>query len=112
MAIKKTDRIAVYQKYNGRCAYCGKIMCVREMQVDHIISKRRGGKDEMNNYNPSCKSCNHYKRSCSVDAFRGMLKTLTARLMKIYIVRVALDYGIISINEWDERFYFEREVKN
>ena len=34
------------------------------------------------------------------------------RLMKIYIFRVALNYGMITINGWDKRFYFEKEESN
>ena len=28
--------------------------------------------------------------------------------MKIYIFRVALNYGMITINGWDKKFYFEK----
>lgn len=109
MAIKKSDRIAVHKKYGGRCAYCGKLIDIKDMQVDHIKPVRLGGKDEMDNYNPSCRRCNHYKRAHNLEFFRGMLKTIHRRLEDIYIVKVAIDYGIITIKDFDGKFYFEKE---
>ncbi len=49
----KQIREQVYQKYNGRCAYCGHEIAIKDMQVDHIIPKRLGGADSFENYNPS-----------------------------------------------------------
>ena len=105
----KIDRQKVYEKYNGHCAYCGKAISIKDMQVDHILPKRNGGTDDIDNLNPSCRLCNHYKRAAGIETFRNdLLGGLIKRLMKIYIFRVALDYGIITINGWDKKFYFEK----
>ena len=105
----KIDRQKVYEKYNGHCAYCGKAISIKEMQVDHVLSKRNGGADVIDNLNPSCRLCNHYKRAADIGTFRNdLLGGLLDRLMKIYIFRVALDYGMITINGWDKKFYFEK----
>ena len=54
--------------------------------------------------------CNHYKRAADIETFRYVLfGGLIKRLMKIYIFRVALDYGMITINGWDKKFYFEKD---
>jgi hypothetical protein len=37
-----------------------------------------------------------------------MLKTLHDRIRQIYICKVAEDYGIIKIEEWKGKFYFEK----
>lgn len=104
----KIDRQKVYDKYSGHCAYCGKAINIKDMQVDHILPKRNGGTDDIDNLNPSCRLCNHYKRAADIETFRNdLLGGLLDRLMKIYIFRVALDYGIISINGWGNKFYFE-----
>jgi 5-methylcytosine-specific restriction endonuclease McrA len=34
-------RQLVLTKYGGRCAYCGKIISLQTMQVDHIVPIRR-----------------------------------------------------------------------
>ena len=105
----KIDRQKVYEKYNGHCAYCGKGITIKDMQVDHILPKRNGGTDDIDNLNPSCRLCNHYKRAADIGTFRNdLLGGLMDRLMKIYIFRVALDYGMITINGWDKKFYFEK----
>ena len=105
----KIDRQKVYEKYNGHCAYCGKPITIKDMQVDHILSKRNGGTDDIDNLNPSCRMCNHYKRAADIETLRNcLLGGLIKRLMKIYIFRVALDYRMITINGWDKKFYFEK----
>ena len=108
----KKTRELVYQKYNGRCAYCGHEIAIEDMQVDHIIPQRLGGTDSLENYNPSCRICNHYKRATRLEPWRNyFLGELISRIKKIYIVKVAERYGMITFNEWDKKFYFERKNK-
>lgn len=105
--MKKSERTQVHEKYDGHCAYCGKEITIAEMQVDHIKPKRNGGADALNNYNPSCRRCNHYKRGGDIEYLRDMLLTAHERLEKDYLFKVALDYGIVKINKFDGKFYFE-----
>lgn len=105
----KIDRQAVWRKYGGRCAYCGKELDIKDMQVDHIVPKRLGEDNNFDNLNPSCRLCNHYKRATPLEIFRSWtLGDLASRFRKIYIVRVAERYGIITINGFDGKFYFEK----
>lgn len=107
------DRQKVYDKYNGHCAYCGKAIAIKDMQVDHILPKRNGGTNDIDNLNSSCRLCNHYKCAYSIECFRDfVLGGLIKRLMKIYIFRVALDYGMITINGWAKKFYYEKNGTN
>ena len=104
----------VHLKYGGHCAYCGKVISEKEMQVDHIVPKRityrdSEDRDAFSNLNPSCRSCNHYKRALPLEDFRNIwLGKLHERLTKLYTVKVAIDYGIVTVKEWDRKFYFER----
>ena len=68
--ITKVERQQVYEKYDGHCAYCGNQIEIKDMQVDHMIPLRLGGGDEMSNYMPACRQCNHYKRGNSLEGFR------------------------------------------
>jgi len=102
------DRQAVHNKYNGHCAYCEKEIDIKDMQVDHAVPKVNGGTDDFSNLMPSCRRCNHYKRGEDVKRFRQLLMGLLLRLQKIYIYKVALDYGFIEENGWDGKFYFEK----
>ena len=111
--MKKSLRETVYHKYGGHCAYCGKKLEYKDMQVDHIHPKCFGGEDVIDNLNPSCRRCNHYKRGDGIEYLRTMLKTIHTRLQKEYLIKVALDYGVVEFHDFDGLFYFEKvEVDN
>ena len=87
--MKKEDRLKVYNKYSGHCAYCGREIEYKDMQVDHIIPKQRGwqyqpvkGEDVMENYNPSCRRCNFRKGILSIEQFREELKRQCKGIME------------------------------
>ena len=111
--MNKEKRQLVYKKYDGHCAYCGKKIDYKDMQVDHIIPLCRysGDKNAANrieNLNPACRRCNHYKRAWTLEGFRDLMHTIHKRIQKIYICKVAKDYGVIEIEPWDGKFYFEK----
>ena len=118
MGFSKKTREEVYKKYDGHCAYCGKEIEIKEMQIDHMHPKAYGesyarmvGKVELEsieNYMPSCRSCNHYKRALSFEGFRKQMLTLHERIEKIYIVKVAIDFGLLILKPFDGKFYFEK----
>jgi 5-methylcytosine-specific restriction endonuclease McrA len=113
----KIDREKVWLKYDKHCAYCGKKIPFKEMQTDHIIPRAFSdwmdtNVDDFINLNPSCKRCNHYKRALKLEDFRTIyLGKLHERLQKQYTIKVAIDYGIITIKPFDGKFYFEKESK-
>lgn len=119
--MKKELRIRVYNKYDGKCAYCGNSIEYKNMQIDHIIPKKsflfhvnahgydpKNKKDSFENLNPACRRCNHYKRSYSLEEFRVLIMSLHKRIAKQYINKVAIDYGIIILKPFDGKFYFEQ----
>ena len=59
--IKGKLRVEVYKKYNCKCAYCGKKISYDEFHTDHIIPKYKGGRNDIENLNPSCHTCNCVK---------------------------------------------------
>lgn len=125
--MNKQDRQRVYNKFNGRCGYCGRAIDYQAFQVDHIVPQARAylfkkdddykarykirgdTVDSFENLMPSCRRCNHYKRSHSLETFRRLMKTIHKRLLKVYIFKVAIDYGIVEVNKFDGKFYFEKE---
>lgn len=82
-SIPKKVRQKVYEKYDGHCAYCGKKLEYKDMQVDHIKSHYLDGSDELENYNPSCRQCNFYKGTMDIEDFRVQLTKLRERLQKV-----------------------------
>lgn len=113
--ISKKEREAVFQKYDGHCAYCGKVLEYKEMQVDHLIpyQRERFGRyteDEIwcfKNYMPSCRRCNHYKRAHNLETFRRYIAEIPKKLSDLYIFKVGLDYHLCGTNEHQIVFYFE-----
>ncbi len=49
----------IIKRDNHRCQYCGKIAA--SMTVDHIIPRKRGGKDTWENLVSACLKCNNKK---------------------------------------------------
>ena len=115
--ISKKTRQAVYAKYDGHCAYCGKALEYKDMQLDHLIPKQRERfkrytEEEIEcfaNYMPSCRRCNHYKRAHTLECFRQMIEEIPQKLFRdSYIYKVGLDYGLVFANEHKVVFYFEQ----
>lgn len=126
--MKKEDRFRIYNKYDGHCAYCGKSIEYKDMQVDHLIPKNRGcysrwsnkegkfvvlhGDDCTENYMPSCRSCNFRKRDMSLEQFREAIKEQAKGLLKgaaKFQVNMSIAYGLIQ-PAFDNpvEFYFEK----
>lgn len=105
----KGKRQKIYEKYNGHCAYCGQVISLKEMQIDHIHPQMLGGTEDAENLNPSCRICNHYKRATKLEIWRKyFLGGIIERLRKIYIFKVAERYGMVQVKEWDGKFYYEK----
>ncbi len=110
-----TQRELIHNKYDGHCAYCGKKITLKQMQIDHYypisapaIGRIKGIETEdIENKMPSCRNCNHYKRALQPETFRFYIKTLHERIMKIYINKVAIDFEIIKVQPFNGKFYYE-----
>lgn len=106
--LTKSERQSVYEKCAGHCAYCGCEIEYQDMQVDHVQSLHQGGTDELDNMLPSCRSCNHYKRSLDLEGYRQYLSGVSHRLMRDSIpYQVAIRFGLVKHITDDITFYFE-----
>ena len=116
--IPKETRLKVYQKYDAHCAYCGCDLEYKDMQVDHLEpiylyetsyeSGEAGFLDDIDNLMPSCRMCNFYKSTFTLNGFRERLQTIKQRLEKDFTYRIARRYGIIKEDDTQIKFYFER----
>lgn len=113
---RKEERLFIFNKFGGRCAYCGNHIEYKKFQVDHFWPKRcpenaanNGCQDveDLSNKMPSCRTCNHYKRADPPEVFRSTMKSLHERINKIYIVRVGAAYGMLDVKPFNGKFYFE-----
>lgn len=117
MSINKKTREAVYRKYNGRCAYCGRPIEYKDMQVDHFKPLRACKSNDENandvlNLMPACRMCNHYKRANSLDVFRQYISEIPRKLRNYYIYKIGLAYENVIENEKPIVFYFETHEIN
>ena len=49
------------ERDGAACAYCGKSKPPEDLQVDHVVPRRRGGPDHQDNYKLACQRCNQRK---------------------------------------------------
>ena len=111
--LKKEDRLKVYNKYNGHCAYCGKDIEYKDMQVDHLVPLADyafgRGEDTLENMMPACRRCNHYKRANPLEAWRKMIEEIPNKLERYsYIYRLGVDYSLVEPKPHKFIFYFEQ----
>lgn len=123
MAKIKINRTEVYNKCNGHCAYCGKEITMKEMQVDHVKPLYRNdsvktlevwgverGTDDFENLLPSCSRCNKWKSTYSLEMFREIVQNSITRLERdIPNFRLAKDYGLLELTNKKIVFYFEKQ---
>ena len=110
--IPKRVREQIYLKYDGHCAYCGCKLEYKDMQVDHLKSVHgNDGSNDMDNLMPSCRMCNFYKSTFTLENFRKNLETLHNRLEKSFIYRLARKYNLIEEHRDKVIFYFEKYEK-
>jgi 5-methylcytosine-specific restriction endonuclease McrA len=108
-AIPKEIRQAVYEKCGKRCAYCGCPLEYKDMQVDHAVPLKIGGQDNISNYMPSCRSCNHYKSTLDIEGFREYLSGIHKRLRRDNVTyNIAERFGVVRHVTDDIIFYYEQ----
>ena len=114
--IPKKIREEVYNKCGGHCAYCGCELDIKDMQVDHIESvylaelMHKEVDDNIDNYMPSCRMCNYYKSTSTIEQFRKRLTTMLMRNVRLpFDYRLALKYGLVKEDVKPIVFYYETQ---
>jgi len=116
MKPNKQQRQALHDKYGGRCAYCGDLL-PDKWHADHIEPIVRdwikGGclnpdNNHIDNFNPSCPSCNIVKSSLSMDSFRSLIGGFVKSLNRDSTqYKFAKRYGLVEEQNIEVKFYFE-----
>lgn len=124
--MNKKTRDLVKSKYNNKCAYCGcelqkgwHIDHIEPIVRDFIYNKnkqrfktngicRNPENDNLQNYNPSCPSCNIQKNSYTLEQFRENIKQFVNSLNQYSTqYKFAKKYGLVSENDIEVKFHFE-----
>ena len=116
--LSQAERKAVYDKYNGHCAYCGCDIPFKGFNVDHLHCLRNYEYTEeftgidvhsIDNLMPACGSCNRYKATMDLETFRKQLQKIPDRLQRdVCTYNIALRYKMVQENRKPIKFYFER----
>jgi len=119
----KDLRLKVFNKYRGRCAYCGCEIKIDKFSIDHINAKFRGwnddelkkygktkGDDSILNYNPSCYSCNSSKSTLTIEQWKSEISKKYDRLLKYDATfRLLNRFNLCIRNDKNILFYFETQ---
>ena len=117
----KINRQQVFDKCGGRCGYCGCEITLKEFQIDHMVSQfhyklkiheKYTSNHDMNhidNLLPTCRVCNKWKSSHSLEQFRIEIGEQIRRLNDYSPnYRFAKKYNLICETPHDIIFYFEK----
>ena len=126
----KQKRELIFNKYGGRCAYCG-CELQKGWHIDELLPVRRNmklNKDKtkyvhdgtyehpdrlnINNQMPACPSCNINKHSMSLEGFRELIEGFRKHLNEVSTqYKISKRYGLVIEVFWPVEFYFERVNK-
>ncbi len=126
--MNKKQRELIFNKFGGRCAYCGTPL-ERGWHVDELLPVRRNKTYDrtrrkwvcdgtclhperltIENQMPTCASCNINKHSMSLEEFRRLISGFIVSLNRDSVqYKVAKRYGLIQEELKPVVFYFEQQ---
>lgn len=127
--MNKKIRQQIFDKYGGKCAYCG-CELLKGWHVDEIEPVRRNYSQDydydkqrhvrrlhgvthperfnIDNQNPSCASCNINKHSESLENFRSLISGFKNHLNQLNTqYKISKRYGLVVEVDKPVVFYFE-----
>ena len=75
--VLRLSRREVFMRDKWTCQYCG--IVTRDLTLDHIMPRTRGGAHTWENLVSACKTCNHRKGAKTLDEARLKLRTVPRR---------------------------------
>lgn len=108
----REQRKSILAKTGGHCAYCGIPLSMETIQIDHVQPLHLGGTNDETNLMPSCRSCNHYKSTLTLEKFRAQVVGMVEMLLRNNATfRNAWRFGLVAVKPTPTKFefFFERE---
>lgn len=111
-SIPKKERLAIAEKTNGKCGYCG-IDLPKRWHVDHIEPFiKTSSTCDMDNLVAACPPCNLFKSSFTIEGFRRELGYQVGNARKYSVnFRMAEKFNQLKVDEKPIVFYFEKLSK-
>ena len=91
-------RYKVLLRAKNRCESCGISNKEKALEVDHIIPRTKGGKDELSNFQALCYTCNTQKSNKDDTHFRKILESYNHRKKECIFCNISKS-RIIKSNE-------------
>jgi len=109
---KKTKE-EVLHKFGDRCSYCGCPLTIKTVQVDHICPVHiYGDNKDISNLIPSCRYCNFFKSTDSINSFRRHLMRMIGTMhKKDATFRMMERFGFIDLTRPPVHFWFEEYIE-
>ncbi len=87
----RLSRREVFNRDRYICQYCGRQ--TRELTLDHVVPRHRGGRHEWENLASACKTCNHRKagRTPREARMRLLQEPFAPKMSSYYVVYRYLD---------------------
>ena len=98
LAQNKPSRTMIYKRDGHKCQYCGS---TKELTIDHIIPRSRGGEDTWENLVVACMPCNTRKSDKLLEETNLVLQTIPRK--PINKMLFSLDRS--NVEEWKEYTY-------
>ena len=73
-SLTKKERYSILDKTDGKCHVCGKDVDKDKFEADHIKPHSSGGKNNIENFLATCKTCNNYRWHYSPEEIQWILK--------------------------------------
>lgn len=95
----------LHERQSGKCIGCLDFFQSRNLEIDHIEAKSKGGSDEPSNLQLLCSTCNRMKGTSS----QAVFLTKTAKLRKGKSSK-GVDFGLSNSKIYSEHDWSFREV--
>ena len=99
-------RLRIYIRDKYRCQYCGDKKLLRELTLDHIHPRSRGGDNSPVNIVTSCLACNNRKANRTPEEARMPLLT-TQSALRVKLERVVLCHYAEARPEWRKYLFLD-----
>lgn len=111
-------RKAVWDKSNGICWYCGKLLHRDRWTIDHVVPRARWmelgyGVESIKNLVPCCRICNHKKADMDLEQFRDELQRPIVRALQgSNNYKRAVSHGLLPYGLGKFLFWFELGISD
>jgi 5-methylcytosine-specific restriction endonuclease McrA len=103
--VQVVSRKNLYARDNYTCQYCGEEFAAKDLTLDHVMPKSRGGMSRWENLVTCCKPCNHRKGDRTPEE-AGMVLLRIPRQLTIHTSRGMLRMAGHTEQAWRKYLYF------